>query len=114
MTQSNRTGYELRETLKLILERIPGRIAVLNSDWLVVAGARATFKGVGTINEEGEYGFMVTAIDSQVPGGGEHDRFRIKIWDLATEVVVYDNQRGLDHDTNPTILGGGNIVIHKK
>jgi hypothetical protein len=31
-------------------------------EWLVVAGARAKFKGSGTINGSGDYGFMLTAI----------------------------------------------------
>ena len=49
--------------------------------WLVVAGARAQFKGWGTINGDGNYAFILTAIDGQVSGGGGADRFRIKIWD---------------------------------
>ncbi len=53
-------------------------------DWLVVAGARAQFKGRGQINNAGDYGFMLTAIDGAVNGGGGVDKFRIKIWNLAT------------------------------
>jgi PKD repeat protein len=49
-------------------------------DWLVVAGAKAKFKGTGTINGEGNYGFMLTATDSAINGGGDVDGFRIKIW----------------------------------
>ena len=83
-------------------------------DWLVVAGARAQFKGVGTINGDGEYGFMLTAIDGQVSGGGGVDKFRIKIWDKATGEVIYDNQLGASDDADPvTELGGGSIVVHK-
>ena len=33
-------------------------------DWLVVAGPKAMFKGAGTINGEGEYGFLISAIDA--------------------------------------------------
>ena len=44
-------------------------------DWLVIAGARAQFMGVGTINGAGSYGFMLTAIDGALPGGGESDKF---------------------------------------
>ena len=56
-------------------------------EWLVVAGSKAQFKGVGTINGEGVYKFMLTAND------GNPDTFRIKIWyeDAAGEHVVYDN-----------------------
>ncbi|MCI0536808.1 MAG: choice-of-anchor D domain-containing protein, partial [Verrucomicrobiales bacterium] len=83
--------------------------------WLVVSGARAQFKGSGMINGEAGYGFMLTAIDGQVNGGGGSDRFRIKIWHEATGVLIYDNQMGTDDNAalaDPTILGGGSIVIH--
>jgi PKD repeat protein len=82
--------------------------------WLVVAGARAQYKGTGTINGESGYSFMLTAIDGALPGGGGSDRFRIKIWETATGTVVYDNQPGAPDGGDPTTtLGGGNIVIHK-
>ena len=80
-------------------------------DWLVVGGAKARFKGTGTVNGSGNYGFMLTAIDGQ---NGSPDRFRIKIWNKDTGVVVYDNQMGAADDADPTTaLGGGSIVIHK-
>jgi len=83
-------------------------------EWLVVGGARAQYKGTGTINGAGSYKFILTAIDGQVAGGGGADKFRIKIWDSA-DVIVYDNQMGAGDDANPTTqLGGGSIVIHKK
>jgi parallel beta-helix repeat protein len=82
-------------------------------DWLVIAGARAQYKGLGTINGVGGYGFMLTAIDGQVSGGGGIDRFRIKIWDAATGAIYYDNQIGdADSDEPTTAIGGGSIVIH--
>ena len=73
-------------------------------DWLVVTGSDyAQFKGVGTINGEREYKFMVWA------GDNEPDTFRIKIWeeeDNESEVDIYDN--GIDQP-----IGGGNIAVHK-
>jgi hypothetical protein len=85
--------------------------------WLVVAGAKAMFKGIGTINGEGEYLFLIYAIDGQITGGGGTDKFRIKIWwnsPDGTENVVYDNQLGVPDDTDPTtVIQGGSIVIHK-
>ncbi len=82
-------------------------------DWLVVAGPHAKFKGSGTINNSGDYGFMLTGTDGQVNGGGGADKFRIKIWDAATEDVVYDNQAGDDDDADATdVIEGGSIVIH--
>jgi hypothetical protein len=53
------------------------------------------------------------AADGQRNGGGGVDRFRLKIWDRATGVVVYDNQLGAPDDADPsTAIGGGSIVIH--
>ena len=77
-------------------------------DWLVVAGTKAQFKGSGTINGTGNYGFMLSAVD------GSPDKFRIKIWDKATGIVVYDNMFGAGDDSSPTTaLSEGSIVIHK-
>jgi hypothetical protein len=80
----------------------------------VVAGPKAQFKGDGTINGAGNYGFMLTAIDAALTPSSDVDRFRIKIWDRATDQVVYDNQMDADDDAEPTTaIGGGSIVIHK-
>jgi hypothetical protein len=65
----------------------------------------AQLKGRGTIGGGGDYGFLLTATDGQVNGGGGEDRFRIKIWETGSEATVYDN--GADQ-----ALGGGSIVIH--
>ena len=69
-------------------------------EWLVIAGSKAQYKGTGTINGAGSYGFILTANDATT------DTFRIKIWDAATGNVVYDNN-------GDTALGGGSIVVHK-
>jgi hypothetical protein len=84
-------------------------------DWLVVAGAKAMFKGVGTINGSGNYGFMLSAIDAAQTPSTDTDLFRIKIWDKGNgDAVVYDNQLGAGDDTDPTTaIGGGNIIVHK-
>jgi PKD repeat protein len=82
-------------------------------DWLVVTGAKAQFKGVGTINGSGEYGFMLTAIDGQINGSDGVDKFRIKIWDKSTGDILYDNQMDAEDNAVPTTeLGGGSIEIH--
>jgi hypothetical protein len=79
----------------------------------VIAGARAKYKGSGTINGEGDYAFMLSAIDGQKPGGGGADKFRIRIWDKVTNVVIYDNNGASAEDADPaTLLGGGSITIH--
>ena len=77
-------------------------------EWLVVTGnSRAQFKGPGTINGSGDYGFLLTARDGDpaVPGSPVADTFRIKIWDKGTDTTVYDN-------VQDQLLGGGSIVIH--
>jgi hypothetical protein len=86
-------------------------------DWLVVAGAKAKYKGVGAINGEGEYKFMLSAIDADINDNDSFniDRFRIKIWQEltdGTEIVVYDN--GLGDDDATTEISGGSIVVHKE
>lgn len=84
-------------------------------DWLVISGARAQYKGTGKINGIGEYGFLLTVIDGQVTGGNGVDRFRIKIFNKATGVVIYDNMFGAsDTETPTTALGGGSIIIHSE
>ena len=89
--------------------------------WLIIAGKRAAFKGTGTINGEGSYKFILTAIDGDLTGGDGVDKFRLKIWveDEGTgeEIIIYDNQLGAEDDEElgeTTEIGGGSIVIHKK
>ena len=85
-------------------------------DWLVVAGAKAQYKGSGQINGAGNDAFMLTAIDGALPGGHGQDKFRIKIWDKTSGNTIYDNQVGASDTSDTavptTVLGGGSIVIH--
>ena len=84
-------------------------------EWLVISKEKAFYKGVGTINGSGEYGFLLSAIDGQIIGKGTKDQFRMKIWDNSTGEVLYDTQMGADDYADPTTtLNGGNIVIHAK
>ena len=84
-----------------------------NYEWLVVSGGKAQFKGTGTINGAGNYGFILTATD------GTPDKFRIKIVDKNNnDTVVFDNQFGKDETGSDgtaldKINGNGSIVIHK-
>ena len=87
-------------------------------DWLVVAGKKAMYKGSGTINGEGDYKFMISAIDGDLKGGDGIDKFSIRIWEEVDgmEVVIYDNQLGdwlgLDADPSTAIINGS-IQTHK-
>src|SRR5262249_10274132 len=86
-------------------------------DWLVVAGSLAQYKGSGTINGGGDYGFMLTAADSNIQGGPAVDGFRIKIYNKSTNAVIYDNKVGLDDtmsNQNTQAVSGGSIVVHPK
>jgi hypothetical protein len=83
-------------------------------DWLKVAGPKAMMKGSGTVNDVPGFGFLISAVDGQITGGGGVDKFRIKIWNQSTGVVIYDNQIGADENADPTTtLGGGSISIKK-
>ena len=82
-------------------------------DWLVVSGPKAQYKGSGTINGAGDFGFRLTAVDDAINGSGGADKLRIQIWDKTTGIAVYDNQLNAGDGTNPTtVLGGGQIIIH--
>jgi hypothetical protein len=84
-------------------------------DWLVVSGAKAQFKGSGQINGAGNFGFLITSTDGQMPGGGGKDKFRIKITDKLSGATVYDNQMGAaDTASAVCVLGGGSIVIQSQ
>jgi hypothetical protein len=89
-------------------------------DSLQISGAKARLRGTGQVNGAGQYGFALTAVDGQAPGGGGVDRIRIRIWDQNQgDAVVYDNQvtcggnQG-DNAEPCTTLGGGVVVINKK
>lgn len=91
---------------KLNLGKLDFRSTAL--DWLVASGSTAQLQGRGTLNGTGEYAFEVLAID-----GTSGDAVRIRIWNRATGVVVYDTQRDEPLDSNAaTPLGGGSIQTH--
>jgi len=83
-------------------------------EWLVCGGAKRQFKGMGTVNGGGSYGFLLTAIDGQLPGGGDGDRFRLKVWDRGTGLSVYDNKPSKDdYGDAATGIGGGSTAVHR-
>ncbi len=87
----------------------------LNYDYLVIANNRAQFQGFGKVNGESGYNFILTVVDGDIRGGDGVDRFRLKIWNKITGVVVFDNQLGASDAADPTaaIGEGSSIVIQK-
>jgi hypothetical protein len=85
-------------------------------EWLVLSGTtRAQFKGTGTINGSGNYAFLLSGIDGDNFGVRKPDMFRIKIWDVDTGAIVYDNNYGADELADPaTTIAGGSIQIKAK
>ena len=84
-------------------------------DWLVVTGAKAQYRGSGTLNGDGDYAFVLTAVDGRAVGTGSLDLLRIRIWDKGTGTVMYDNEMGAGVTADPTTaLGGGSIVVHRE
>jgi hypothetical protein len=84
-------------------------------EWLVVTGATAIYKGVGTINGAGNFGFLLKAVDAKLTPSTDVDLFSIKIWDKDNgDLVIYDNGLGDAMDAYPTTaIGNGEIQIHK-
>jgi len=85
-------------------------------EWLVITSHKAMYKGIGTINGDGCYGFMISVVDEALTSSTDVDQFRMKIWDTNNDdEIVYDNNIGADDaDIPSTALDGGQIVIHKR
>jgi hypothetical protein len=101
-----------------ILRVRPGRLTFRSYayEWLAMSGHKAIYQGLGQINETGDYGFLISAIDGALDPGGGPDRLRIRIWDRDNgDALVYDNQIGCgdggDMSDPCFAVGGGNIKI---
>jgi hypothetical protein len=79
-------------------------------DWLVVRGSRAYLRGTGTVNGQAGYAFQVTFLDGGRSGAAP-DRIRVKIWNIATNAVVFDTQPGALDDADPTTLLTGGVEV---
>ena len=76
---------------------------------------RRRTRGSGTLNGDGDYAFVLTAVDGRAFGTGSLDLLRIRIWDKGTGTVMYDNEMGAGVTADPTTaLGGGSIVVHRE
>ena len=80
-------------------------------EWLVVAGARAQYKGTGTVNGVAGHTFTVTAVDGDQLGRGKPDLLRVQIWS-PTGGLVYDNQSGAPLEADPVQgIAGGQVQV---
>lgn len=82
-------------------------------NWLVVNGPRGQYQGTGTINNSGNFGFMVTIYDGSPLTPPQPETFRMKIWDMTSGAIVYDSQMGAPDYAMPNQpLTGGSITVH--
>lgn len=101
--------------------RLPGagmRFESSGHNSLTVSGPWAKLEGIGTINGEGDYDYLVTMVDGELSGGEDSIRIRIqeRLTDGSPGTVIYDSQ--VAGDTHPAALPTvevqrGSIVIHR-
>ena len=75
---------------------------------------KAALKGKGTINNSGNYKFLVNIIDSENLQYTDVDKIRIRIWDVDNgNAVLYDNYMMVDKSKNneSTLVYDGNIML---
>jgi probable HAF family extracellular repeat protein len=84
-------------------------------EMLVVAGDRAQFWGIGTLNGVPSR-FRITAVDGRATGlNGTGDAIRVELWDPSGTTVLYDTQPGAAQDASVTTpIDGGNIRIRAR
>jgi hypothetical protein len=83
----------------------------LTFDYLVISGAKAQFRGTGKIiGGQSGIGFSMTVIDGQLDGSGA-DKIRMKIYNRATNAIIYDNQPGASDADDPVTPVGINSEI---
>jgi len=87
--------------------------------WLLISWGRARIGGTGTINGQGNYAFILYAVDSDWWGQKDYDRFRIRIWDMGSADpwgYIYDNEywQGPYFYEEPYTVIDGSIVVHDK
>jgi PKD repeat protein len=110
-------GATLAAHLELVIKTANFHFRSTRDDLLIIAGGKAHYRGEGTVNGVGSYGFQVTALDGGFIGVGwerltANDKIRVRISDKGTGAVVYDNQPGAPEMSDPTSpLSAGGIVI---
>lgn len=80
---------------------------------LIVFGQEANFKGKGTINGKGGYGFLVAIVNHALNLNNPNDRLRLMIWEEESGRIVYDNQAGdAEEATAINRIGMGAMVLY--
>ncbi len=75
-------------------------------DWLLVENNRATLRGTGKINFQGNYGFMLMALNNP-------DKLRVIIWDKNNnDRIVFDNMNL--QPVNGMIRFGNSLIFAKE
>jgi CSLREA domain-containing protein len=92
---------------------LPGKDFVAGSlSYLTISGSNLQLSGIGTINNAGSYGILLTGIDGKLDGKKMPDKIRLKIWNRANGEIIYDSQMNAADNAAPAIVpGGGNINI---
>ena len=83
-------------TAKVSFKKGPMYFRKSDLESLTVEGNRTILTGFGTVNNEGDYKFMIDYVDSF------NDKVRIVIWDQADGSILYDSQYGDPMDAKPT------------
>ncbi|WP_266205271.1 SBBP repeat-containing protein [Pontibacter kalidii] len=96
------------------------RFSSSRMEWLVISGDQAIWKGEGTLNGKGHYGFIASAADAGGRGVNDQgDGLRIRIWDLSRgNAIVFDNyQEGgemLDMASVVPPISRGQVLINNR
>ncbi|MDX2038441.1 MAG: PKD domain-containing protein [Isosphaeraceae bacterium] len=84
------------------LSRTNFTFASTSLQWMIVDGSTARYRGIGTVNGSGEFGFEISVVDGGLRTPAVRDRIRIVINDLASGSTVFDNHPGLPPSAEPT------------
>jgi hypothetical protein len=113
-------GTTLAAHLELAIRNANFHFRSTSDESLIITLGQARYRGEGTVNGSGSYGFQVTALDGGFIGVGwdrltTNDRIRIRIWDKGTGAVVYDNQPGAPEtsDAASALSLGGIVVLNR-
>ena len=77
----------------------------------MVQGATGTFRGTGTLTNGTPVTFLVRGNDNK-PALANRDKVRIKVWNTATNAVIYDSQpNAVDLATPTATVNAGSYNI---